>query len=194
MRLAAPTLVVIAAFGFACSGSPTGDLAVQLTDAPGPYDHVYVTITEVSAHISDGGGGDKAAPGAPGPGSTSGTEGPGQDGGWVSINVPAVTIDLLTLQNGVKLPLGDAQVPAGNYDNLRLVVSSASVVVGGVTSSLTIPSGSERGIQVKYAFAVGSGDHAVLVLDFQADASIHQTGTGSYTMVPVLDVASESHG
>lgn len=173
----------------------SGDVTIQLTDAPGPYDHVAVTVNALSLHRAGGTseshapdvkGDPKAAPNAP---ETSSSD----DGGWVSVDVAEQTIDLLTLQNGVTMNLGSAKVPAGSYDMLRLVVVNATVTEGGVTSPLKVPSGAERGIQVKHAFDVGVGDHATLLLDFDANASVHQEGNGNYSMVPVLSIKHESH-
>ena len=171
------------------SSSGTGHLAAKLTDAPGPYDHVSVVVTGMSLHSSGGGG---TAGGATG-GKPDTTGKPTGDPGWTSLSVPNATIDLITLQNGVELALGDGMVPAGSYDMLRLVVASASVTVGGVTSPLTIPSGSERGIQIRHDFTIAANDQAEVLLDFDANASVHEDGNGKYSMVPVLLVKRETH-
>lgn len=67
--------------------------------------------------------------------------------------------DLLTLQNGVTALLGSADIPAGDYAELRLVVDSARVtLVDGVTfedgstsASLKVPSGEQSGIKVHFS-------------------------------------------
>lgn len=187
MRIHPSILVPFASFVVAAcsSSSGTGTLSVDLTDDPGPYSHVYVTVQELSAHRS-GGGGQGAAPDNAGGGKPS-SPGPA-DSAWVTIPVPSTSIDLLTLQNGVTLPLGSESVPAGTYDMLRLVVGSASVVVGSQTYPLTVPSGAERGVQVSTTFTVPTGGETKLLLDFVASASIVQDGNGGYILNPVLSI------
>jgi Domain of unknown function (DUF4382) len=182
--------IAFSALALVSCSSGSGTVVVHLTDAPGPYEHVDITVSELSMHASGGheGEGAKDDKGVPGGGG-----GEGEGGGWVTVDVPAQAIDLLTLQNGVTMELGSAKVPAGSYDMLRMVVSSATVTVNGQTSPLSVPSGAERGVQVKYAFTVGSGDKTDLLLDFDANASVHQEGNGGYTMVPVLSVKNASH-
>lgn len=175
----------------------SGDVAIQLTDAPGPYDHVNVTVKGLSLHHAGSSGDTHAAADAPAKGNPNTPQGSdttaADDSAWVSVDVAEQTIDLLSLQNGVTMNLGSAHVPAGSYDMLRLVVASATVTVGDTTSPLKVPSGSERGIQIKHTFDVGVGDHATLLLDFDANASVHQEGNGNYSMVPVLSVKNETH-
>lgn len=174
----------------------SGDVSIRLTDAPGPYDHVNVTVNALSLHRAGGSSVPHAAdaPAKGNPNTPQGGDGAAaDDSAWVSVDVTEQTIDLLSLRNGVTMDLGTAHVPAGSYDMLRLVVSSATVTVGTTTSPLKVPSGSERGIQIKHSFDVGVGDHATLVLDFDANASVHQEGNGNYSMVPVLSVKDETH-
>ena len=175
------------------SGNGTGQVSVHLTDAPGPYDHVYVDVTGVSLHLAASNGGVPENEAAEPPSSPKGGPGASDDQadeglGWISVSVPRTTIDLLSLQNGVELPLGSATVPAGAYDDERLVVAGATVVVGGQSYALKVPSGAERGIQIHAPFTVPAGAQADLLLDFDAAASIHQEGNGNYIMQPVLRV------
>ena len=191
--------IALGALALGSCSSGSGTVVVQLTDDPGPYEHVNVTVSELSLHESGGQGAGSSAKDSRGGTSggtsdtTAGPGGEGDGGGWVTFDVPTQTIDLLTLQNGVTMELGNAKVPAGSYDMLRLVVSNATVTVNGQTSPLSVPSGAERGVQVKYGFTVTSGDKTVLLLDFDANASVHQEGNGGYTMVPVLSVKGQSH-
>jgi hypothetical protein len=175
--LFACTVVVagLAAVGCSSSGSGTGELAVKLTDAPGPYDQVNVNVVEIAARrvgVDDG---------------------PNGDGGWVRIAIPRTSVDLLTLQNGVELPLGAATLPAGSYDMIRLVVEDSNVVVAGTSLPLKVPSGSTRGVQLKHSFVVVEDGHTELLIDFDAQASVHQEGNGDYIMNPVLSVKRETH-
>src|SRR6185369_553779 len=105
--------VGVAAMMTACGGggsggttSADGTLRVALTDAPScGFDHVFVTVEQVRVHQSASAG--------------------DADAGWTDINItPARKIDLNTLTNGVLEELGTTQLPAGQYSQIRLVLSS----------------------------------------------------------------------
>jgi len=131
---------------------------ISMTDAPGDYDAVNVVVREVRVHAA----------------------GDGEDGGWITVRAAAdTTIDLLSLTNGGFVTLGSELVPAGTYDQLRLVLGSGStIVVDGVESPLKVPSGEQSGIKVKGRFTVPAGGSVDVGLDFDAAHSIHQTGNG----------------
>lgn len=156
----------------ACSGttdSPNGtvNLKVQLTDAPSvEFDSAIVYISSVTLIPVEG---DRIVI----------TE----DGG---------RFDLLELQNGVTAELGDVDIPAGDYSELRLVVDSAYVGLaepyefedGSTERSLKVPSGSQSGIKVKLSSAdagsmvpfVSITDDAVLVVDFDVSQNFKIQG------------------
>jgi hypothetical protein len=164
------TIVAIAALAGCGSDHATnpgfGTVRISMTDAPGDYDAVNVVVREVRVHAS----------------------GDGEDAGWFTVRPAAdTTIDLLSLTNGGFVTLGSDLVPAGTYDQLRLVLGSGStIVVGGVESPLTVPSGQQSGIKVKGTFTVPAGGSVEVGLDFDAAHSIHQTGNGKWMMNPVV--------
>ena len=151
------------------SSSGTG-LQVSLIDAPGNYEHVYVTVSSVSA--VDG----------------SGTE--------TVLNSQSQNIDLLTLQNVSKV-IGSAGLPVGQYSQIRLTVSSASLVDNsGVTHTLVVPSGSQTGIKLVDNFTITANQTTAVTLDFNAAQSIVQAGNASspqgikYLLKPVIKVVA----
>jgi hypothetical protein len=81
-------------------------------------------------------------------------------------------------------------VPAGAYDMVRLVVSSGSVVLGGQTYPLTIPSGAQSGVKLRYALDLSADMATTVTLDFDGAASVVETGKGAYLLKPVLSVKS----
>jgi hypothetical protein len=168
LLLATATLVaVVAGCGSDHAMNPGfGTVRISMTDAPGDYDAVNVVVREVRVHAA----------------------GDGEDGGWLTVRPAAdTTIDLLSLTNGGFVTLGSDQVPAGTYDQVRLVLGSGStIVVDGVTSPLTVPSGQQSGIKVKGTFIVPAGGTIDVGLDFDAAHSIHQTGNGRWMMNPVI--------
>src|SRR4051812_39062451 len=128
--LAMAGLVACGGGGGTTTAAP-GALRLAMTDAPAcGYDHVYVTVDRVRVHQS-------------GPASDN-------DSGWseVALATPK-RIDLLALTNGVFEELGQTQLPAGNYTQVRLVLvdntgnnqlANAVQPTGGALVALNTPS------------------------------------------------------
>lgn len=162
--------------GDSASGS-TGTLHVAMTDAPAcGFDHVYVTVNKVRVNASSSAG--------------------DNDGGWTDIALPTPQkIDLLSLTNGVLFDLGRAPLPAGQYQQVRLVLNgnqgnslANSVVVSGSAAEqpLATPSATQSGYKIIQPFTVPANTLVDLVLDFNACKSIVQQGNGSYSLKPVV--------
>ena len=124
-------------------------MRVFVTDAVGLYDAVNITFTEVSAHI---------------------------DGQWITISNQTQTVNLLEWNNGNVLMLGQADVQAGTYTQIRLQIASAEVVLNGVRFDMTVPSGGTSGLKLNTKFDVVAGSTYDVVLDFDADRSVVTTG------------------
>ncbi|ANA33463.1 hypothetical protein R82526_01433 [Ralstonia mannitolilytica] len=175
IALALPFLV--AACGGGDGDAGTGTLHVSMTDAPAcGFDHVYVTVSKVRVHAS--------------------ASAADSDGGWTDIALATPRkVDLLSLTNGVLTDLGSAPLPAGQYQQLRLVLSpnqgntlANSVVVTGSTTeqALSTPSGTQSGYKIIQPFTVQANTLVDLVLDFNACKSIVQQGNGGYSLKPVV--------
>lgn len=85
------------------------------------------------------------------------------------------------LDGGITVPLADGVVPAGDYDQLRLVVKDASVTLVGEENDppriLKVPSGMETGIKVVFDGPLTiAADQATLVVDFDVGQSFVVTG------------------
>lgn len=183
-------LGLIAATLAACGGGGGGDssqqgtLKLAMTDAPAcGYDHVYVTVTKIRVHQS----------------ATAGVN----DAGWSELAIPAQRIDLLGLTNGVLQELGSLPLPAGNYQQIRLVLAdnpsnptpaaplaNALVLSGSAKEiALATPSGQQSGFKLKANFDVTGGQVADMVLDFDACKSVVKAGnSGNYNLKPVVAV------
>jgi len=181
--------VVLALVLVACGGGGSGGgsgggfgqgtLRVALTDAPAcGYDEVVVTVSEVRVHTGDA---------------------PDDDANWRVIPVsPAISVDLLDLQNGALLDLGEGRVPAGVYTRLRLVLAANSgnqadrnwVVLSGqpgVRVPLKTPSAQQSGLKVQTSLEVTPGGLTDVVVDFDACKSVVVAGnSGQYLLKPVL--------
>ena len=156
----------------------TGTMHVSLTDAPScGYDQVNVTIDRVRVNQSS-----SAAD---------------ADDGWSEVVLtPARRVDLLTLQNGVLEDLGQTQLPAGKYTQLRLVLApndatnpfaNSVVPTGGAETALTTPSGQQSGLKINVDIDVAADKIADVVLDFDACKSVVKRGnSGQYNLKPVL--------
>jgi hypothetical protein len=159
------------------TGGGTGTLHVAMTDAPScGFDHVYVTVDKVRVNAS----------------STAADS----DGGWTDIALATPQkVDLLSLTNGVLTDLGRAPLPAGQYQQIRLVLAqnqgnaiANSVVVTGTTTEqpLATPSATQSGYKIIQPFTVQPNTLVDLVLDFNACKSIVQRGNGTYSLKPVV--------
>ena len=188
-RVAVPTLLAIGLA--ACGGGggntdakATGTLRLALTDAPTcGYDTVFVTVEKVRVHASSA-----AAD---------------TDAGWSEVVLPTPQrVDLLTLTNGILLPLGQTQLPAGKYTQMRLVLGSAPPAgspagtlansikpTDGEETALTTPSGQQSGLKMNIDIEVQAGKVADFAIDFDACKSFVKSGkSGQYLLKPVLSV------
>lgn len=157
--------------------STNGTLHVAMTDAPAcGFDHVFVTVSKVRVNASTAAG--------------------DNDGGWTDIALPTPQrVDLLSLTNGVLFDLGRAPLPAGQYQQIRLVLSANqgnslanAVVVSGTTAELPLatPSATQSGYKIIQPFTVPANTLVDLILDFNACKSIVQQGNGGYSLKPVV--------
>ncbi|MEY5099909.1 MAG: hypothetical protein RJA36_2628 [Pseudomonadota bacterium] len=180
--LLAPILVACGGGGGAAPSQ--GTLKLAMTDAPAcGYDHVYVTATRIRVHQS----------------ATAGAN----DAGWSELAITPQRIDLLALNNGVLQELGTLPLPAGHYQQIRLLLADnpanptpanplANALVPSGTGNeiaLTTPSGQPSGFKLKANFDVTGGQVTDMVLDFDACKSIVKAGnSGNYNLKPVVSV------
>jgi hypothetical protein len=168
----------------------------------GPYAHVYITVTDIKAHVN----------------ATAGDSDPG----WVDLtpNLAAgpAQVDLLGLANNqcflatLGAPL---QLQAGNYQQIRVILadnasnnlgksnacaSSANCVVlnDGSVYPLQLSSEAKTGIKIPSGqianggFNIAAGQTKDLDIDFNTCVSIVQQGNGQYRLKPVLHAGEVS--
>lgn len=168
----------IAGCGSGSSSGATGTLDVALTDAPAAFDAVYVTVERVAVHRAD-----------------DGNDSNESNASWITVAEPHGTYDLLTLQNGTTEALGVATIPAADYTQMRLYLSSESndtalypygnyVVIDGVPYELTVPS---MVIKETHNFVMAADGNMTMTIDFDANASIH-SASDKWILNPVLHV------
>jgi len=119
--------------------------------------------------------------------------------GWVDIPLAnPQRVDLLTLTNGVLFPLGEAPLPAGKYQQMRLVLADNTQAnpmansvkpTGGNETPLDTPSAQQSGLKLNMNVDVPAGQVVDAVLDFDACKSVVKRGnSGKYNLKPVIAV------
>jgi hypothetical protein len=188
LRILIP-LVLVAAFVGCGDDNPTdsgdtapGTLRMSLMDGPTPIEGVealHLTVSAVRVNAS------------------SDAEN-GDDGTWYDIlpdtlTVEERTFDLLLYANGESVVLGEELLPAGHYEQIRLVIEESNVTVDGTVYDLKIPSGSTSGLKLIHGFDIHPGGMTSLMLDFDVGRSLFATPPGStnFKFKPVIRVVAE---
>lgn len=152
----------------------TGTLEVKLHDAPTNYEEVNVFIESVEVNNAQ------------------------DDTGWVEINSPQQTYDLLELTNGATEVLGSKELSTGTYEQIRLILSrdGHSVVVDGTEHDLFVPSGEQTGIKLDVNAEIEEDITYTLLLDFDASRSVVERGNEQsgieYLLKPVISATNEA--
>ena len=153
-----------------------GRIALRLTDAPFPLDSVEsidVFVMRIEAKA-------EATTEADAQASVQGEA--ASNDGWIVLATPNASFNLMDLQNGVSVSLGDAEVAAGSYRSIRLILdtnqSSVTLITGLTltgtsTPSILFPSAGQTGIKVHFdtPIVVDDGATTDVLLDFDAGES-----------------------
>lgn len=154
-----------------CQNDDTAEKAsvrFYLTDAPAGYDAVNIDIQSIEIHTDEG--------------------------GWVTheLEVPGV-YNLLEYASGVDTLLLSADMDPGTISQIRLILgSNNSIVVDGVTYPLETPSAEESGLKLNVHYDLEPGVVYTYWLDFDAEQSIVEQGSGDYSLKPVIRVYTEA--
>jgi hypothetical protein len=142
------------------NGGP-GKLSVRITDDPFDIDLVEsatVTITKIEIRKSG-----------------NETENP-----FIVVSETPVTVDLIDLRNGITEELANIEIEQGDYDLVRLYVDETSLKLKSepMPFSLKVPSGEQTGIKVfiSPALHVEGGLTSELLLDFDLANSFVMRG------------------
>ena len=185
-RISALVVFAVILGAVACDNSPSSKPSGQsarfnlrLTDSPfSDARAVLVTFSEVTAHRTDS--------------------------DWTRVpfagGATARTCDLKKLQASEDV-LGTGPLPPGDYTQVRLVVQSARLYFdnpadgpacaaaitapAGRMADLRIPSGE---VKLNRGFTLTPESTTTMLVDFDGDKSIHQTGNGTYMMSPVIGI------
>jgi hypothetical protein len=115
----------------------------------------------------------------------------GNSDGWVTLNEPQQEYDLLELTNGATTVIGSAELDAGTYPQIRLILSEDkhSVEVDGNIHEMFVPSGAQTGIKLDINAEIEEDIEYVLLLDFDASRSVVKAGQNDqrpYILKPVI--------
>lgn len=155
------------------SGLSGGNFRLILTDAPFPYSSVrsaWVTFSEVAVRQA----------GAP-------------PGSWTPVLSVPKRVDLVPLRNGILASLAQLNLPDGNYDQVRVTLTQASVdLVSGGSLPLIVPTAASSGLVLSLAPAVTVTGTTVseLLVDFDISRSFtaigNPTAPSGFTFDPTL--------
>jgi len=178
--LAAVALIIVGScyqddFSGVARGRPL--VRVSLTDAPFPYDsvtsvNIYVVRIEASTQLDTSGGGT-----------------------WVLITEPRKTFDLLGLQQGATAFVGEGELPAGQYQAIRMTIDTSLSSIGwGCCNTALVNWQNHSGSSemqlyafVEHAFDVPP-EGADIVIDFDVGRSFLYAfyGNPDFTFIPNL--------
>ena len=145
------------------SSDGTGNFKLYLTDQPIDADQILVTISEINVQK--------------------------EGEGFVTICSVEKIYDLLKLRSQEEM-IADVTLNEGKYTQIRLVVTKGKIVIHGKISAMTVASSE---VKIPFVFNVMEDGATEIVLDFEADESIHVVYAGQsekYILTPVIKVKS----
>lgn len=141
----------------------TARISIQLVDAPGDYDAVYIDVQDVVVKYQ--GTNDEVPIG----------------------EINTGVYNLLELTGGVSVLLVDEQLPAGEISQIRLVLgTNNSIDVDGQSYPLSTPSAQQSGLKIQLNETLEEDVFYEYILDFDVEKSIVVQGNGGYILKPVI--------
>lgn len=159
--------------GATVSAAKTAQFQIHLTDAPLDAKSVFVNIDHIEILMSKGG-----------------------KEGRVILAENFGPVDLLTLRNGVLLPMANIEVPVGvSAHQIRLVLKEEGHYVVKNDNSICqmkTPSAQKTGVKVLLTSPVTfeAKKNYSMVVDFDAEKSVVTQGNGGCLLKPVLKITS----
>lgn len=139
-------------------------LSIHLTDGPGDAQQVNVDIQEVLLKLAN------------------------DSSHWMSLATNVGVYNLLDFQNGIDTIIATGPVPLDTLKEIRLVLGSDNtIMIDSVLYDLETPSAQQSGLKIKIDKNLGLLADSV-VIDFDAEKSILETGNGKYILKPVIKV------
>lgn len=162
--LFALSFIAIAIMLNACSNESSSKnypYKVRMTDDPGPYNAVNIDLI--------------------------GIEVTGNDGQTVVLNTNEGIYNLLDFSNGVDTLIATSILTNASVKQIRLILGpNNTIVVNNVSYPLSTPSAEQSGLKLKVNQTLQADIENNILIDFDANKSIIQTGNGTYKLKPVL--------
>lgn len=134
---------------------------VRMTDAPAAYDEVNIDLQAVEVT--------------------------GSNGQTVTLNTTAGIYNLLDFSNGLSTLIATSELTDANVEQIRLILgSNNTIVVDGVSHPLSTPSAEQSGLKLQVHQTLLADIQNEILIDFDANSSIVETGNGTYKLKPVL--------
>ena len=135
--------------------------AIRMTDGPGPYNAVNIDLQAVEIT--------------------------GSGGQTVMLNVHPGIYNLLNFSNGIDTLIASGTLADANVQQIRLILgTNNTVVVNNVSYPLSTPSADQSGLKLQVHQTLQAGVLYSVLLDFDANKSIVETGNGTYKLKPVI--------
>jgi hypothetical protein len=172
-------ITLISGCGGGSSSTSTGVMSLSITDGPPQLEG---NVTEVNIAVS-------------------GIE-YNHNGKWTeATDFTPQTFNLLDLDNGKSLRLGDLVLPAGDYKEIRFILAAPEegenpknnpdcniTWEDGSSVPLFVPSGSSSGFKAKGDFTITADNRVAIMADFDLEKSIVAKGNDEYSLKPVIRI------
>jgi len=146
-----------------------GEIFIEVVDAPANYQQINIVVDRISIH---------------------------QTGavGWTFINTSPVKFDLLTLINGHSAQLVLSKVPAGTYDEIKIIYGTCTVTTEGIEHLLNLDASIQNGHSILGSFQIVDGQQFQLMFDYDAYNSVSVSGVffNNYYFKPKIRVQNTS--
>ena len=133
----------------------------RMTDAPGPYDEVNIDLQAVEII--------------------------GSGGQTVTLTTDTGIYNLLDLSNGISTIIATSGLVDVKASQIRLILgTNNTLMLNGISYPLATPSADQSGLKINITQALVANAENEILIDFDANTSIVETGAGTYKLKPVL--------
>lgn len=150
-------------------GSSGSSMRVKMTDSPGEYAALNMSVVSVQAYL--------------------------QNSGWVTLNNTVHTMNVIDLTNGATTELSyNSNLQSGMYTKLKLTFAEANTITingnasgggGSASGTFTLSWTGPREVEVEINQEINSSTQAEVLLDFNVVSSITYVGN-QYVINPVI--------
>lgn len=169
MRALLAMLIAVALSGCSVAVEGVGSASIYVKDAvTDDFDELHVVFTEVRVHVAGNESDDES-----------------DDGSWQILwqNETGQDVDLLNASGDLAVFLGEADLEAGKYTQIRIDATEAYGIKDGQRIDITL---SNNQLKVVKSFDIEADQETRIVLDFDLERSLHQQGNGVWRMTPVI--------